>query len=102
MHLQVGSLAGTLGSTTTTPATPKEQVKQLFRVNFGIATTATTTKMKGAVSKVKAFKRIVPLKVGIDTGMSKLIVSFSLLVVTQNFVRFGDFFEFFRGFFVAL
>ena len=47
-------------------------------------------------------KRIALLKIGIDTGMSKLIVQLSLLVIRQDFVGFGNLFEFFGRRFVVL
>ena len=80
MHLQVCSPSRT-SSTSTTAATTKEHIKEILWINFfGIG-----RKVKGSVAEIKTLESskgiFTRLKVGIDPGVSKLIVQFSLFIV---------------------
>lgn len=93
VHLQVRpSPRPTITSATT--ATTKEHVKEIIGVQFRSA--AAIGKVKGTVLEATTAKRITAalLKVGIDTGMSVLIVEIALLFIRQHFVGFRGFFEF--------
>mmetsp|Transcript_111478 Transcript_111478/g.311632 ORF Transcript_111478/g.311632 Transcript_111478/m.311632 type:complete len:355 (-) Transcript_111478:176-1240(-) len=100
MHLQIRSSSR---SPSTSGTSTKKGIKQFFRINLGTTSAAATRKMKTAITKIKSTKRISTattatkwialLKVGICSSMTKLIVHFALLIITQYFIRFRHLLE---------
>jgi hypothetical protein len=97
LHLQIGPPSRTPWPTsiTTTTTTAKKRFKDIFQF-FPV----TLGKVNGSVAKVKTAtatgtttaKRIL-LKVGIDTGVTVLIVQCPFRFVAQYLVGFRDFLE---------
>jgi hypothetical protein len=87
MHLQIRSTSRS--SWSTSAASAEKSIKEFFGIKL-LRTLTRRTKVKGSVSKVESLERVSSAEwvsslaettVGIDTGMSKLIVELSLFVV---------------------
>jgi hypothetical protein len=104
LRLQVGPAAGTALTPTPAPAA-KEHVKQLLRIDL-LRTPGTATEVEGTVTEIKPSIKgaaaIFAGEVGINTGVSELIVHFAPLLVRQDFVGFGHLLELFGCLIIAL
>jgi hypothetical protein len=90
MHLQIRSTSRS--SRSTPPPSTEKNIKEFFGIHL-LHTRTRRTEVKGSVSKVESLERVssaslewvssllAETTVGIDTGMSKLIVQLSLFVI---------------------